>query len=423
MNKTYVIALLLCFFSVVGNAQESFKTMFYNVLNYPSQAPASRVDQLEIIIQDYQPDLFMICELNNEQGADAILSAIQNVNSNYVRAAFVENTSDDSGSNQNDLQNMIYFDATKFSLESQTEVATNVRDFNHYILKLNTTNQNSNPIVLNVFVTHLKSSSGTANQQSRFEMVTEFVNYLDANVADDAFVLLGGDLNFYTQSEDGFQELLDASNDITLMDPADRIGSWHNNTNFVDVFTQSTRTQTGQGGATGGFDDRFDFILTSENMETNTNLMFVDGTYKSYGNNQLVSCYNQAINSTDCGDDDGIDEYSMAIRNALHTMSDHLPVVLELQTDQSLSIDTIDLTNAFTIHGSTMVTDWLELYFDQTKLRAESINIYNTLGQEIDSYSVKNLNQLKINVSEWSSGIYYVVLANNRVQPLKFIKN
>ena len=423
MSKTYLIALLFYCFVFFGHAQETLKTMFYNVLNYPSQSPASRVDQLEIIIEDYQPDLFMICELNNEQGADAILSAIQNVNSNYIRAAFVENTSDDNGSNQNDLQNMIYFDATKFSLESQSEVTTSVRDFNHYILKLNTVDQDTNPILLNVFVTHLKSASGSANQQTRFEMVTEFVNYLDTNVADDAFVLLGGDLNFYTQSEDGFQELLDASNDITLMDPADRIGSWHNNTNFIDVFTQSTRDQNGLGGAPGGFDDRFDFILTSENMASNSNLMFIDGSYKSYGNNQLVSCYNQAINSSDCGDNDSTDEYSMAIREALHIMSDHLPVVMQLQTDQNLSTESFNVTNAFEINGSTIVSEWLELQFDPIKLNAKSIHIFNTLGQKVDSYSIKNLNQLKINVSKWTNGIYYVVTSNSSVQPLKFIKN
>ena len=46
-------------------SQEVFKAMFYNVLNYPLQQPTSRIQDLEIIINDYLPDLFMICELNN----------------------------------------------------------------------------------------------------------------------------------------------------------------------------------------------------------------------------------------------------------------------------------------------------------------------------------------------------------------------
>ena len=35
--------------------------------------PASRIQDLGVILNDYRPDLFMICELNNEQGADDIL--------------------------------------------------------------------------------------------------------------------------------------------------------------------------------------------------------------------------------------------------------------------------------------------------------------------------------------------------------------
>jgi hypothetical protein len=82
-------------------------------------------------------------------------------------------------------------------------------------------------------------------------------------------VLLGGDLNLYTFTEPAYQQLLQVTNNITFADPANRPGSWSNNPNFVDIFTQSTRTDFGLGGTAGGFDDRFDFILTSENMLAN----------------------------------------------------------------------------------------------------------------------------------------------------------
>ncbi len=419
MKKKYCFAVLLGLISINSLVcQESFKIRFYNVLNYPDQSPASRIDDLEGIISIYQPDIFMVCEINNEQGADNILNMLQGVKPNYLGATFVLNTSDDDSGDQNNLQNMMYYDASKFILVAQTEVPTNLRDFNHYTLKLNTVNQDSNPIVLNVIVCHLKSSSGTTNQQLRLEMVDDLVAYLDT-FPNDEFVMLGGDLNIYTNTEPAFLELLDTSNNITFIDPANRIGSWHNNPTYIDVFTQSTRTQTGQGGATGGFDDRFDFILTSENMLTNPDLIYSTNSYKVFGNNSNVNCLNQEIMSTDCSGAD----YDLSIRTTLFNMSDHLPVFIELETNETiLGINDFVFGESFKILGSNIVSDWLTLKFESIQLKSELILIYNTLGQEIGSYNIENLNQIKINVSNWSTGIYYVVDFYNVVKPLKFIK-
>ncbi len=407
---------LLILFCSFGSAPEQIKAMFYNVLNFPLQAPITRVDDhLEVIIDDYQPDLFMICELNDETGADIILDMMQGLNPNYLRAEFVENTSDDSGGNQNDLQNMIYYDSTKFTLVSQTEITTNIRDFNHYILRLNTVDQDTNPITLNVFVTHLKSSNGTTNQNIRFQQVLEFTDYLET-LASDSYVLLGADLNFYTASENGFQELVDGTNNIILADPANRVGSWSNNTNFLDVFTQSTRTQTGLGGATGGFDDRFDFIMTSENMLDDTEaLYYVDGSYRAYGNNNNPACYNDEINSNDC---DGT-EFDATIREALYFMSDHLPVTVTLETTESLSIQDVVLEEALSFINGNVIDNTLGLKTSNAK---GSYVVLNTLGQELMQFSMNGLNQININTSNLASGIYYI--KSNKVgrNVLKFIK-
>ncbi|MDP5081589.1 MAG: hypothetical protein NWP87_02955, partial [Winogradskyella sp.] len=317
------------------SAQETFKVMFYNLLNYPLEtAVPNREADLEFILSDYQPDLFLVCELNNDTGATNVLDIIRTaINANYEMATYVSNTSDDSIGDQNDLQNLLYYDRTKFILEDEIIVPTALRDFNIYKLQLNTIDQDTNPIEIYVVVCHLKASSGPENAQRRFDMVIELVSYLETLPANTN-VLLGGDLNLYTFSESAFQELLDSSNNITFMDPSDRIGSWNNNPNFVDVFTQSTRTASGFGGTRGGFDDRFDFILTSENMATHSNLNFVQDSYQVYGNNGLSSCYNSSINSANCGT--STSEFSFAIRDALHNFSDHLPVTLTLATDATL---------------------------------------------------------------------------------------
>ncbi len=405
---------MFCIFVNALFSQENLKLMFYNVLNYPLQEPASRIQNLEVIITDYSPDLFMICELNNEAGADNILNIMQYANSNYQRAVFQFNMSDDNIGDQNELQNMLYYDSSKFSLESQTIVASSYRDFNHYILKIKTVDADTNPIYLDVFVSHLKSSSGTTNQQLRLAMVNDFVAYLET-LPNHRNVVFGGDLNIYTSSEPAFQELIDTNNNITFVDPADRVGSWHNNINYIDVFTQSTRTQNGLGGATGGFDDRFDFILTSENMLTNTDLFYVPDSYQVYGNNANSNCYNGEINTANC---DG-SEFNFTIRDALYYMSDHLPVTLELQTPEALSVETPTYFNGIKFVGSNVVSEQLQLKITNSAI--DNLTIYNTLGQKIETLKTKNVANLAIDVSKLASGIYYILTSNKLIKPLKFV--
>lgn len=410
---------LLYFFLVLGAqssfGQDTFKTMFYNVLNYPLDEPASRIQGLELIIGDYQPDIFMICELNNEQGADDILNIIKEVNLNYKRANFVLNTSDDNTGNSNELQNMLYYDSNKFQLEAQREVTTIYRDFNHYILKLKTTDQDTNPIRLNVFVCHLKASDGFDNENRRKQMVDDFISYLD-DLPSDSYILLAGDMNLYSSAEPAFQELIKASNYITFEDPADKIGSWHNNTSYLDVFTQSTRTQSFSGGATGGFDDRFDFILTSESLNNNEELKFVENSYVVYGNNKNINCYNSEINSSNCSGT----LYNSEIRNALYFLSDHLPVTLEFQTNATLSVKSnIINTDTFTFLNGNIVSNTLSLKFKSTYNNLV-LFIYNGLGQRLLKIDVNNA-IMHQDVSHLSKGIYYITTSYNR-QPLKFIK-
>jgi exonuclease III len=415
MNKrVFTTLVMVCLLANTVVSQENLKLMFYNVLNYPLQEPASRIQDLGVIIDDYRPDLFMICELNNEEGANNILNIIQSINSDYQRAVFQLNTSDDNLGDQNDLQNMLYYDVSKFILEDQIIVKSIYRDFNHYILKLRTTNQDTNPVYLNVFVAHLKSSSGTINQQLRLDMVDDLVAYLDT-LPSDSNVVFGGDLNLYTSSEPAFQELIDVTNHITFVDPANRIGSWSSNTNYLDVFTQSTRTQSGLGGATGGFDDRFDFILTSENLLTNTDLYYISNSYQVYGNNNNPNCYNQEINSTDC---DGA-EFNSTIRDALYTMSDHLPVTIELHTTASLSTNDVVYNNGIKIVGSNVLNKELTLHITNSNIN--NLAIYNTIGQKVKELKINNATNLTIDISKLASGIYYITSLNTLIEPLKFI--
>lgn len=412
----FVFAFTISNLSLFG--QTDFKLMFYNVLNFPLEdAVPNRINDLEFILDGYRPDIFMVCELNNISGANTILNTLQDINPNYQSAIFELNTSDDNIGNQNDLQQLIYFDSSKFILENQDIITTIFRDFNHYQLKINSIEQVTSPIIIDFFVCHLKASSGSSNQASRLEMVEDLITYLD-DLPADSNIILSGDFNVYTNSEPAFQKLIDTDNNIVLIDPANRIGSWHNNPTYIDVMTQSTRTQTGLGGTTGGFDDRFDFIMTSENMTTNPDLSFVAGSYDVYGNNENIDCYNQSINSSDCAGSD----FSYEIRNALHNFSDHLPVTLELQTNQSLSIPEFSASEMLTILGSNVIDNTLKLKVDLSLVNELKLHIFNSLGQIVKTVDVNNT-LISIDVSQINSGIYYITSSKFQFNPLKFVVN
>ena len=420
MIKKLTLTAFACVFMFQSlTAQENLKLMFYNLLNYPTEdAVPNRLDKLQIILDDTRPDLFMVCELNNENGANSILSLMQFLNPDYERATFQFNSSDDTGSNQNDLQQLIYYDSSKFVLESQAIVTTIFRDFNHYTLKLNTINQDTNPVILNVIVCHLKASQGDENIASRLQMVQDLTSYLDTFPVNSN-IILAGDFNVYTSSEPAFQELIDTddNNTIKFEDPANRIGSWHTNPTYVDVFTQSTRTQSGFGGSTGGFDDRFDFIMASSFlMDANPELSYVSDSYKVYGNNVNSNCFNRAINSNDCSGS----EYSFAIRDALHDFSDHLPVLVELQTNQSLSVTDFVEEQAIAIIGPTIVDDILKLQTKSSLTNNLKLNIFNNIGQLVKTVDVNNT-LMYIDATPFTDGIYYITSSKFQFKPLKFV--
>lgn len=394
-------------------SQETIKTMFYNVFEFPAAPPTNRSAILKDIVQSYNPDIFMVCELQDEPGADDILNNSLNINGQvFQRAPFVSNQSGPA-----ELQQMIYFKSDKFSLETTDVITTNVRDINRYQLKVNTADQATNPLFIDIYVAHLKSSTGTANQQERLQMVTALTNYI-SNLDLNSYFIFSGDLNIYTASEPAYQHLLNPAGDVTFEDPLNAPGSWQDNSNFAYLHTQSTRlSNAGFGGGAGaGLDDRFDFILLSENMFNNPELMYVDDTYKAFGNNG--NCLNNRIDSVDC---DGF--YDQNLRDKLYFMSDHLPVVMDLQTDRTiLSTPSLSHTRLIRFPRGNMANEYLYIQVDPSIQQEAGFEIFNTLGQRITSIKNNNATDYKINVSGFSQGIYYLTSTHRGSTTYKFIK-
>ncbi|MGI9593373.1 MAG: endonuclease/exonuclease/phosphatase family protein [Patiriisocius sp.] len=386
--------------------------MFYNVLWFPELNP-NRIDLLQEVLQDYEPDIFMVCELQSQEGADAILNIGLNSdgNSNFSAAPYFENQS--GGGN---LQQALFYRNDMFVLENTEIINTPVRDINKYTLLLNTANQDTNPIRIYAYVTHLKSSQGGANQQLRLSMVEAFVNDTQ-QLEENAYVLFAGDFNIYTSTEPAYLEILDQTNNIAMADPINTPGAWNNNEDFTAVHTQSTRTSSSGfgGGAGGGLDDRFDFIMVSQNMMTDSNLGYKADSYKAYGNNG--NCYNNDINDINCG---GV--YNQVIRDALYNMSDHLPVVMELETDQEIVLLNLPQNSApqpFSLKN-TLVSDIVTIYNPGDNTKDDRFGIFNTLGQELLEFKTST-NTTILNVAQFVKGVYYITNKSSN-QTLKFLK-
>ena len=414
-KRKYISIVLMVLWSLHIFSQETINLMFYNLLDFPEAPPSNRDELLKAILDDYQPDLFMVCELQSEIGANTVLSSFsRTVDDSYRAAEFVTNQS----STSSNLQQLVFYNSQKLILIDQKIITTSIRDINHYIFVLNTQEATVNPIYLDVFVTHLKASQGIENEQLRLQMVTEFTNTL-SNIPPDRFVIFSGDLNIYTSNESAYQELLDPSNDIVLKDPIDRSGNWNNNITFQDIHTQSTRISNNgfdNFGAGGGLDDRFDFILISENLQTSSTLHYVNDSYKTFGNNG--NCFNKNINDVTCTGT----AYSQSIRDHLYNMSDHLPVIMQLQTDQVLNLsDNLPSNKYIQFKYGNVISKSIVLELD-TSILDKKINIYNSMGQKVKSIIIESI-IMDIDATYLSNGIYYISLQNsyNNI-PLKFIK-
>ncbi|MCI2227663.1 T9SS type A sorting domain-containing protein [Polaribacter sp. MSW13] len=398
--------------------------MFYNLLNYTSNTESqNRTPHLKTILDNVQPDLFMVCELKNSSGSDYLFNnAILPFNNHFNKATFEYAQSGGS------LQQMVYYNNDKLVLEASNIITTRVRDINHYTFKINTENAETNPIKIEVFVTHLKASYDSSNRQKRLESVEEFTRELE-RIPANSYVLFAGDFNFYTSNEEGFLKIIDPTNFIKITDPINRLcptfpndGNVYynteydntyfwNNASFKDIHTQSTRTSAGSDGAGGGMDDRFDFIMMSENFNSSSDLFYVNNSYKSIGNNG--NCYNSYVSNVNCS---GV--FSQSLRAAIYNFSDHLPVVMEIETPKN-TLSTYNYLNPITFTSSNIIETTLSFSIPKNS-DIYNIIVYNQLGQKLQEIETKNKTEFKLNISHFSKGIYYLKAEN--YSPKKIIK-
>ena len=383
--------------------------MSYNLLHYPTGTGYSRKTHLKYVVNSYHPDLFMVCELESQSGSNEILNYVLATPDNrYAAATFHYNSS----STYQELQQMVYYNVQKLELVAETYLLAYVRDINHYTFKLRTQEASSTPVFIDVYVAHFKSSGGTNNENTRRDMAQVFTDDL-YNIPSGHHVVFAGDFNLYRSTEPAYQELMNTANAIVMKDPVNRAGYWHNNSSFQDIHSQSTHVNGDNTFVGGGLDDRFDFILLSNQTFSAPELHYVSNSYAVYGNNG--NCFNKAITNSSCSGN-----FDTVLRGHLYDTSDHLPVVLELQSNQTpLSINTYYANNTYRINEGNIIKNYISISpknYEKLHLR-----ILNILGQEL--LDVQEYTGEKIFVGQMKQGIYFLnVEYKNTYQIIRFIK-
>ena len=410
-------------FSLMVQSQDTLTIMHYNLLNFGNNYGdcnqstnnyITKTGYLKTIVDYVKPDILTVNEINESYlYHDYILNYALNVNGiDYFERANPPNHSNSY------IINQIFYNSDKLTLTSNVAIETNYRDIDIFKLEVNDPGTSSQ-VDLNCCVAHLKAGNTEEEAVERANETSKLMNYLNNSSATGNYTM-SGDFNLYTASEQAFQNLLFHPNtSIRFYDPVNMIGSWNNNEFFASVHTQSTHT-SGDCFSTGGLDDRFDFILTSDEIINGTNYMkFVPGTYKALG--QDGQHFNERL--TDSPQNNLVPE---EVLNALYNMSDHLPIVMKVIVGENLGLQNIREKD-FSLTLQNPVQDDIYLTITANKPIELFFRISSLQGKIVYSVtlSIDGPNpSYKIPFEKIPVGLYLLTVSDghNQINTLKIIK-
>lgn len=419
LKKSFLSLLAICIFSISSYAQDTLRVMTYNLLNYGNYTdycPESMNDRdtkaanLSQILDYIQPDIFLATEMGPNSFNFSHIEA-NALNINGITKYAVAPISNQSGSY---LCNALIYDKNIFELIEMPVINTEVRDINVYKLRY----KNAWPdMFIHVIGVHFKAGSGSSEQATREIMAENVMNYLATLPSHDRFMIMG-DFNVYKSSEDAFQELLNPSNSATAFnDPINRLGNWNNNSSFKDVHTQSTHSSYNGCYASGGMDDRFDFILVSNDlMNTSNSVHYIPNSYTAFGQDGLR--FNGSINSPT----NTVIPQSMA--TLLYNTSDHLPVYLDLKLEAlAIGLDE-EKDNAPQITYQNPTIDNLVITIASEEYQEVEFEIFTMDGKVVDQHEFKVINNASIIYPmPQKAGVYLVkITAPDWSKTIKVVK-
>lgn len=410
--KHIIVSFSLVLLTLASRA-DTLTVMHYNLLYYNAKysdcdATTNSTDVkdrcLATIVAHVKPDIISVNEMGaSTESANRLLAAIN--------AAGV-GTFDRAERDANDdlITNLILFNTQRVRLGQQQAVATTPRHTQFYTLQIVAAN-----ISLTYAVTHLKAGQTESDTATRATAARAIMSHIAAKNLNGNLIL-AGDMNIYDGSEPAMTTFCSPSAPIRLYDPIDRIGPWHENSNYADLHTQSTRTTETSCFVHGGLDDRFDLILTSAPLLSSSNsLQFV--SLKALGNDG--NRFNKSIISpanTSVPDD---------VAQALYDMSDHLPVVAKFIYNPTATYLEQQQYTKFHLKVLNPIKEqaFIELFDSNASIK--QIDIYDIMGyRHVSQRYTPNTSQATLPTQNLHSGLYLlrISLHDGRSTTVKVIK-
>lgn len=312
--------LLFLLLSLPAIAQENIRICTYNVLNFGgSQTSGERIAALENVLDPITPTILVVQEINGTSDGAAQFrdNVLLFVDSRLKLAPFADGE---------DTDNALFYDSTVVEVVKHVVVGSITRIIDRWTVTVLDTKD-----TFAIYGCHLKAGE-TANDKDVRAAEAQLIrtDYLTALPPHYGF-LVAGNLNVYSSAEVAYQRLITGDSE-NVMDPTNRPGTWHNSDAHADIHTQATHDTASGGFISGGIDDRFDFILLSPALMGK----YVTGSYTTFGNDALH--FNKSINAEPANS-----VVSQEVANALYDASNHLPVYLDLNFQQTTDVEIEEL--------------------------------------------------------------------------------
>lgn len=356
---TYFLLLFLLYTSTVF-ATEKLRVCTWNVLNYSISNDDGRTASYKKILDEIAPDILVVQEMVENAAVEKFANEAL-ANNRWALSAFIDGS---------DTDNILYYDKSKLILHQTTSYPTALRNITEYVLQIKATGD-----TLRVFSAHLKANDTQEDALARDTEAQVLQNrLLQITGGEQAYIIVAGDLNFYSTSEPAYIRLTSSATSLLT----DLLDGWTRNDGAQSIlYTQSTRTVADAncgGGTTGGIDDRFDFILPSGALAAK----YVQGSYTVFGNDGVDRLNSSIDNPPNLS-------VSADIAAALRCASDHLPVYADFVFDNKTSVPESFQSASIRIYPMP-VTDGsvVEVYSDENY-----ISIVDILGQEIYATTIE----------------------------------
>jgi hypothetical protein len=329
----------------------ALRVVTWNLLQYPQTILSTREPNFRTVMAAINADVVITQELDTAAGRDSFLTNVLNVvqPGEWTATSWLSLSFDEGGA--------VFYKPAKVTVTGLSAIATGgPRNVLQCLLK--PVGYAATAASTRLYSIHLKAgipsptcspTPCTPDSTRRRNECTSLRSTLNL-VPAGTNLLLGGDSNFYGTQEGGYARLTEnqLDNDGRLIDPITMPGTWNNNSGYAIYDTQCPCSSCINAAFSGGgMDDRFDIWLTSGSMQDGEGLDYLpnftvaDGAYPYvYGNDGTK--FNNDINS---GGSNGM--VPIAVANALHDASDHLPAVITLQVPAKVVVaSSLDLGSA-----------------------------------------------------------------------------